>query len=108
LQPASPLYMESHSVTCHPAEMTLPPLPQQSSYSICRPRRDAGLSLHFTTCRCTSLCEMTQWSQLSGVFITPTCKCIQNKALQQVRHQHVESKARTVCSRGHDSVYERH
>jgi len=33
LQPASPLreltcHMESHSVTCHPAEATFPPLPQ--------------------------------------------------------------------------------
>ena len=36
--------MGSHSVTCHPAEVTFPPLPQPSWYSIKRPRRDAELS----------------------------------------------------------------
>ena len=36
--------MGSHSVTCHPTEVTFRPLPQQSWYSIKRPRRDARLS----------------------------------------------------------------
>jgi len=39
-------HMGSHSVTCHPAEVIFPPLPQpkRSWYSIQRPRRDARLS----------------------------------------------------------------
>ena len=37
-------HMGSHSVTCHPAEVTFPPLPSRSWYSIKRPRRDARLS----------------------------------------------------------------
>ena len=37
-------HMGSHSVTCHPAEMTFPPLPSRSWYSIKRLRRDARLS----------------------------------------------------------------
>ena len=36
--------MGSHSVTCHPSEVTIPPSPQQSWYSIERPRWDAKLS----------------------------------------------------------------
>jgi len=35
--------MTSHSVTCHPAELIFRPLPQQSWYSIKRPRRDGKL-----------------------------------------------------------------
>jgi len=34
-------HMESHSVACHPAEVTFPPYPSRSWYSIKRPRRDA-------------------------------------------------------------------
>jgi len=37
-------HMGSHSVTCHPAEVTFPPFPRRSWYSIKRPRRDARLS----------------------------------------------------------------
>jgi len=36
--------MRSHSVTCHPAAVTFPPLRSQSWYSIKRPQRDARLS----------------------------------------------------------------
>ena len=50
LQLASPLrelacHMRSYSVTCHPAEVTFPPLPQQSWYSILQPQRYARLEL---------------------------------------------------------------
>jgi len=37
-------HMGSHSVTCHPAEVTFPPLPQPKLAWIKRPRRDGRLS----------------------------------------------------------------
>ena len=86
-------------------------VPQQSWYSIYRPRRDARVSLHFTTCRCTSLCEMTHWSQVPGVFITPSCKCIENNACNKsdtnmwsLRHIQSVAEDMTVYMKGIDNA----